>query len=151
MTTKQAQNAALLNQILTTTGCDKPTVIGLVLIAVKGFINEGLTASQALDLVCRHSPASHHILELRARVEALEAASSHQQHGKAAEHAEPDPAASLVDRVAQIIATFASEGLLGDNATPAACAAIREVAAWLQSNYPEKYGSANLLNNEANQ
>jgi hypothetical protein len=49
MTTKQAKITALLNQILTTTGCDKPTAI---LIAVKGFTDQGLTASQALDLVC---------------------------------------------------------------------------------------------------
>ena len=49
MTTKQAQITTLLNQILVTTGCDKPTAI---LIAVKGFIDKGLTASQALDLVC---------------------------------------------------------------------------------------------------
>ena len=49
MTAKQAQITALLNQILTTTGCDKPTAI---LIATKGFIDLGLTASQALDLVC---------------------------------------------------------------------------------------------------
>jgi len=49
MTAKQAQITTLLNQILTTTGCDKPTAI---LILVKGFINEGLTPSQALDLVC---------------------------------------------------------------------------------------------------
>ena len=49
MTTKQAKITALLNHILLTTGCDKPTA---VLIAVKGFTDEGLTASQALDLVC---------------------------------------------------------------------------------------------------
>lgn len=49
MTTKQAKITALLNQILIATGCDKPTAI---LIAVKGFIDQGLTASQALDLVC---------------------------------------------------------------------------------------------------
>jgi hypothetical protein len=49
MTATQDQITALLNQILTTTGCDKPTAI---LIATKGFINRGLTASQALDLVC---------------------------------------------------------------------------------------------------
>jgi len=49
MTAKQAQITALLNQIILASGCDKPTAI---LIAVKGFINEGLTASQALDLVC---------------------------------------------------------------------------------------------------
>jgi hypothetical protein len=49
MTAKQAKITALLNQILIITGCDKPTAI---LIAVKGFIDQGLTATQALDLVC---------------------------------------------------------------------------------------------------
>jgi hypothetical protein len=44
-----AKITALLNQIITTTGCDKPTA---VLILVRGFINEGLSASQAVDLVC---------------------------------------------------------------------------------------------------
>ena len=57
MTAKQAQITALLNQILTTTGCDKPTAI---LIAIKGFIDLGLTASQALDLVCGDG-ATHRI------------------------------------------------------------------------------------------
>ena len=49
MTTKQAKINALLNQILIATGCDKPTAI---MIAAKGFIDQGLTASQALDLIC---------------------------------------------------------------------------------------------------
>jgi hypothetical protein len=48
-TTKQLKINALLNQILASTGCDKPTAI---LIAGKGFIDQGLTASQALDLIC---------------------------------------------------------------------------------------------------
>ena len=56
MTAKQAQITALLNQILATTGCDKPTAI---LIAVKGFIDQGLTASQALKLVCGDGAAKH--------------------------------------------------------------------------------------------
>ena len=59
MTTKQAKITALLNQILIATGCDKPTAI---LIAVKGFIDQGLTASQALDLVCGDG-ATHRIAE----------------------------------------------------------------------------------------
>ena len=84
------------------------------------------------------------LLELRARLEALEAAAC-RQHGKDAERAEPDPAASLVDRVARIIATFANEGLPGDNATPAACAAIREVAAWLNERDTEVQFDPNRL------
>jgi len=40
---------ALLNQIIINTGCDKPTAL---LILIRGFINEGLTARQAVDLVC---------------------------------------------------------------------------------------------------
>lgn len=44
-----AQITALLNQIIITTGCGKQAAI---LILVRGFISEGLTASQALDLVC---------------------------------------------------------------------------------------------------
>ena len=90
------------------------------------------------------------ILELRDRVEALEAAASKRQHGEAAEHAEPDPAASLVDRVANAI--FAYGALHHDEAR----AAIREVAAWLRSKYGwndrEDYGTAwaNLIEEEAN-
>ena len=57
--------------------------------------------------------------------EALEAASSHRQHGKAAEHAEPGPAASLADRVAAAIYSVPHDS------EAEARAAIREVAAWL--------------------
>jgi hypothetical protein len=49
MTAKQIKINALLNQILTSTGCDKSIAI---LIAAKGFIDQGLTSSQALDLIC---------------------------------------------------------------------------------------------------
>ena len=66
------------------------------------------------------------ILELRDRVVALEAAANNRQHGKAAERAEPDPAASLVDRVANAIYEATSLDIEDE-----ARAAIREVAAWL--------------------
>jgi hypothetical protein len=45
--------------------------------------------------------------------------------------APPPPAGGLVDRVAWPIASFASEGLPGDDARPTARAAIRKVADWL--------------------
>jgi len=52
--------------------------------------------------------------------------------------AQPTPVAApsgrLVERVAKLIASFASEGLPGDSARPTARLAIREVAAWLDSN-----------------
>ena len=65
------------------------------------------------------------ILELRARVEALESAASKRQHGEAAERAEPGPAASLVERVASAIYDVPHDP------KAAARAAIREVAEWL--------------------
>jgi hypothetical protein len=56
MTAKQIKINALLNQILTSTGCDKSTAI---LIAAKGFTDQGLTASQALDLICGEGATRH--------------------------------------------------------------------------------------------
>jgi len=56
MTAKQIKINALLNQILTSTGCDKSTAI---LIAAKGFIDQGLTSSQALDLICGEGATQH--------------------------------------------------------------------------------------------
>jgi hypothetical protein len=44
-----AKITTLLNQIIISTGCDKQTAI---LILIRGFINEGLPASEALNLVC---------------------------------------------------------------------------------------------------
>ena len=67
------------------------------------------------------------IVELRDRVEALEAAANNRQHGEAAERAEPDPAASLVDRVALEL----MNPPLDEDDRQQARAAIREVAAWL--------------------
>lgn len=58
--------------------------------------------------------------QLRARVEALEATQQKIRFG---------PESPLVERVARLIARFASEGLPGDDATPTARAAILEVAA----------------------
>ena len=100
------------------------------------------------------------LLELRDRVEALEAAANNRQHGEAAERAEPDPAASLVDRVANAIFNVPHDSEAEDCAAirttfkALARAAIREVAAWLRSEYPrrEGYGTAwaNLIEEETN-
>jgi hypothetical protein len=68
------------------------------------------------------------ILELRARVEALEAAANDRQQDEDAERAfESDFAALLVDRVANIIYHFAPSR----DATRTARAAICEVATWI--------------------
>ena len=68
------------------------------------------------------------ILELRARVEALEAAANYRQQDEDAERAiKLDSAALLVDQVAKIIAHFAYSG----DATRTARAAICEVATWI--------------------
>ena len=68
------------------------------------------------------------ILELRTRVEALEAAVNDRQQDEDAERAiELDSAALLVDRVANIIVHFACS----TDATRTARAAIREVAEWI--------------------
>jgi hypothetical protein len=86
------------------------------------------------------------ILELRARVEALEAGANDRQQDEDAESAaESDPAPSLVNQVAWTIATFASEGLPGDDATPTARAVIRNVAAWLREFDPEPGPIGRLL------
>jgi hypothetical protein len=44
-----AKLVAVANQIIIETGCNKETAI---LTLIRGFINEGLPAAQALDLVC---------------------------------------------------------------------------------------------------
>ena len=72
------------------------------------------------------------LLELRDRVEALEAAANNRQHGEAAERAEPGPDASLVDRVANVMYNVALDA--GFDSEAEARAAIREVAAWLREN-----------------
>jgi len=105
------------------------------------------------------------IIELRSRIEALEAAQQPHQDkldrliALDADDGDPImmpgyPAGSLVETVARLIANFASTGLPGDDATPTAQAAILEVAEWLRSEYPrrEGYGTAwaNLIEREAN-
>ena len=97
----------------------------------------------AESLAAATDPYATCLLELRARVEALEAAASG-LHGKAAERAEPGPAASLVDRVANA----AAHGALP--CYDKARAAIREVATWLRSEYPNGTAWANLIEEEAN-
>jgi hypothetical protein len=69
------------------------------------------------------------------------------QHGAAPIRSAPE--LPLVERVARLIANFASEGLPGDDATPTACAAILEVAAWFRTerDLPE---TAAALEQEAN-
>ena len=98
----------------------------------------------ALHLVDPFNDAASCILELRARVEALEAAAIG-RHDESAERAEPDPAASLVEQVRQ------AQGCGNERD---ARAAIREVAAWLRSEYPkhEGYGTswASLIEEETN-
>ena len=97
-------------------------------------------------------------LELRARIEALEAAQqpplfTAEEVARIVAPITRDRA--LVETVARLIANFASTARPGDDATPTAQAAILEVAAWLRSEYPrrEGYGTAwaNLIEQEANQ
>ena len=66
------------------------------------------------------------VFELRARVEALEAA----QQPTIKESLTVAPAGSLVERIAWMIAKNVSEARPGTDCTPFASAAIREVAAW---------------------
>jgi hypothetical protein len=108
------------------------------------------------------------ILELRARIEALEAAQQPRAFtGQVVApitrdrdetgnylivHDTPAPA-SLVQTVARLIASFASTGLPGDDATTTARAAILEAAAWLTENYARDVASpppCQMLRNEVN-
>ena len=104
----------------------------------------------ALHLVDPFGDTAACVLELRARVEALEAAANNRQHSEAAERAEPDPAASLVVRVANAIYESTSLDLEDEGR-----AAIREVAAWLRENDAESNmggdaaATADLLDKEA--
>jgi hypothetical protein len=96
-------------------------------------------------------PGASCLLELRARIEALEAA---QQHAPATEEssatAPPAPAGGLVERVAKSLAEVnsgsAPELWLSD-----ARAAIREVASWLRSEPWIGRAAADRLEKEANQ
>ena len=91
-----------------------------------------------------NGPTSSCIVELRDRVEALEAAALG-RHGESADSA---AALSLADRVARTI--FSTPDSFKDEAR----AAIREVAAWLRSEYPAAAAPgtawANLIEEEAN-
>ena len=90
------------------------------------------------------NPDSSCILELRARVEALEAAANDRQQDEDVERAiELDSAALLVDRVAKIIVHFAYSG----DATRTARAAICEVATWIDE---QDELLADLLREQAN-
>ena len=110
--------------------------------------------------ICREEgkvpwPTAACILELRARVEALEAAENYRQQDQDAERAaEPAPAGSLVERMgAAILKQFESNA--GNEAE--ARAAIREVAAWLKEQAPgfltgdELIEAAHLISREAGQ
>jgi hypothetical protein len=83
------------------------------------------------------------VLELRARIEALEAAQAKVRSG---------PESPLVERVADAIAAQAtSAGIVNDRP---ARAAILEVAAWLTENYARDVASpppCQMLRNEVNQ
>ena len=78
------------------------------------------------------------ILELRDRVEALEAAARPNYPAK--------PDSSLVERVAAAIIADGDEPI---NWKPEARAAIREVAAWLRDHYGGTTASTDLLEQEA--
>jgi hypothetical protein len=87
------------------------------------------------------------LLELRARIEQLEAAANDRQQDEDAERAaEPAPTDSLVQQVAEAIFTAEGDGNTEDW-RPEARAAIREVAAWLRS--VVNNGSAEELEREA--
>ena len=100
----------------------------------------------------RHSHGSQPwapcILELRARVEALEANSS---AGLASSNHPEKPDSSLVERVSTAIALEDEKhywpGARDAVETDMARAAIREVAAWLRENYI--CGPANVIEQEA--
>jgi hypothetical protein len=110
------------------------------------------------------------ILELRARIEALEAAQQPlaftgkvvapitRDRDETGDYlivgGTPSPAGSLVERVAWLIAKRFSESRPGTDCLPFGRDVILEVAAWLRSEYPrrEGYGTAwaNLIEQEAN-
>lgn len=89
------------------------------------------------------------LLELRARVEALEATQHTHPEQPDADPAAPAPASTLVERVACICADFASTAKAGQSAKPVARAAIREVAAWLEEHYGGPTASSTALEQEA--
>ena len=95
------------------------------------------------------------LLELRARVQALEAAQ--QPTVKESLTVPPDPAGSLVERVAEGIAEADDEGLTNMTWNYHARAAIQAVAAWLRENDAkcemggDAAATADLLEQEAGQ
>jgi hypothetical protein len=93
------------------------------------------------------------ILELRARIEALEAAQQPADHIPDARKmvAPPAPAGGLVKRLSHLLAKRFSESQAGTDCTPFACDVLREVAAWLRSDGPDWPSVASLLEQEASQ
>ena len=80
------------------------------------------------------STAARALLELRARIEVLEAAQQ-------PDPAPPAPAGGLVELI---------RDELGHHGTASASAVIRKVAAWLRSDGPDWPSVASLLEQEAN-
>ena len=89
------------------------------------------------------STAARALLELRARIEALEAAQQPADHIADARKmvAPPAPAGGLVDGICRELPLSPGE----------ARAVVREVAAWLRSDGPDWPSVASLLEKEANQ
>lgn len=107
------------------------------------------------------------IVELRGRIEALEAAQhAHVNYAPAKpEHQDKldrlieqdrsdDRQLTLVERVARRLANFASESLPGDDALPIASDVLRDVARWLAEGSGRSgawsSAAADLLDNEVN-
>jgi|LakMenEpi03Aug12_release.lakeMendotaPanAssembly.Ray.scaffolds.fasta_scaffold216118_6 hypothetical protein len=106
------------------------------------------------DKAIRHRLAgSECLLELRSRIEALEAAQQLANHiaGASKMVAPPAPAGGLVERVAHLLAMRFSKSCPGTDCTPFACDVLREVAAWLRSEPWLGRAAADRLEQEANQ
>jgi len=80
------------------------------------------------------------ILELRARIEALEAAQQPADHIPDATKmvAPPAPAGGLVERVSHLLAKRFSESRPGTDCTPFACDVLREIAAATDQMAPDR-------------
>ena len=109
------------------------------------------------------------ILELRARVEALEAGATcphirssdegtsycalaeQTAAAQPAPAAAPAPAGSLVQELAFLIAGFASTSRIGDCAMPTAREVLRKVAEWLREQHDGDLVAATVIEREANQ
>jgi len=92
------------------------------------------------------------ILELRARIEALDAAQQPADHIPDARKmvAPPAPAGGLVERVSHLLAKRFSESRPCPACTPLARDVLRAVASWLRSDGPGWPFAASLLEKEAN-